>query len=169
MVYNKIYKWVVILLFFCCFAFNYGCTVKSKNNPVNTFYVELLNFHLDSLKQSVNNGITGKVSFYKNKQLQILSINYVTDNLSEMHYFNNTDLLKNNIEEGTKKIQIGLTGPFSYDSVKYTMQKYIYASGQWKKTSDMGIIKTVSLLVQPVNKLTELSEEIVKNIVKYSY
>lgn len=89
MVYKKIHKWVIIPAFIFCFVFYYGCNSKTKSNLQNTYYVELANCNSDSLKQSVSNGIFGKVSFYKDKQLQVLSINYVTDNLPEMHYFNN--------------------------------------------------------------------------------
>lgn len=168
--YKHNFKSLIIPIVFCCFFMNYGCNNKVKNNLQNTYYVELVNCNFDSLRQSVSNNIFGKVSYYKNKKLQILSINYVTDNLpDEMHYFNNVDQLNKNIEEGTKKIQIGFTGPFSYDSVEYSLQKYVYTNRQWKKISDMGIVKTVSLFVQPVNKLNELTEGIVSNIVQYSY
>ncbi|HQW83347.1 MAG TPA: hypothetical protein PK987_02745 [Ferruginibacter sp.] len=147
----------------------YGCDNKEKEKIKNTYYIELVNCNFDSLKNSLSNGIYGKVSFYKNNQLQVLSMNYITNNLPEMHYFNNLNLLNKNIEEGTKKIQIEFINPISYDSVKYSMQKYIYRNKQWKKISDMGIVKTVSNLVQPNNKLTELTEGIVTNIVQYSY
>lgn len=167
--YKKKLNKLLLILIVGSFVFYCSCDSKAKNKKANTYYVELVNGKFDSLQQAVSNGVFGKVSFYKNKQLQILSLNYVTDDLPEMHYFNNINLLKNKIEEGTKKIQVTFIGSFTYDSVKYNLQKFIYTNRQWKKTSDMGIVKTVSNLVQPVNKLTEIAEGIVTNIVQYSY
>jgi hypothetical protein len=66
-----------------------GCSEKDKSNTDNTFYVELINFNNDTLKQALADNIFGKVSYYKDNQLEILSVNFVTDNLPEMHYFKN--------------------------------------------------------------------------------
>lgn len=167
--YNTVLKKAILILFSSCFVFYYGCNSKAKIKEANTYYIELVNCTFDSLNKAVSNGIYGKVSFYKNNQLQVLSLNYVTDNLPEMHYFNNVSMLNNNIEEGTKKIQITFIDPFTYDSVKYKMQKYVYSNRQWIKNSDIGIVKSISNLVRPKNKLTELTEGIVMNIVHYSY
>ena len=53
-----------------------ACSEKEKTNLDNTFYVELVNFTKDSLKQVVAENIFGKVSYYQKNELKIISTNY---------------------------------------------------------------------------------------------
>ena len=148
---------IIYILLSGIFIF-FGCTEKQKSNKENTYYIELTNFKADSLQQSIQNSLFGKVSFRKANKIEILSINYLTDNMvEEMHYFNNLEILKGNTKEGSRKIKIELAAPFTYDSVKYSLQKYIYRNKQWVKTSDMGVLKIIYQLVQPKNKIAELA------------
>ncbi len=146
-----------------------GCINKDKSNTDNTFYIELINFSNDSLKQHVSENIFGKVSFYKNNNLEILSLNYATDNLPDMHYFKNAATLKKDIKADTKKIRIEFKGNFSLDSIKYSLEKYKYKNNQWIKTSNMGEIRNMKSFVQPKNIIDEFVRLIVLNTVQYSY
>ena len=64
----------------CLFSvlFFVSCTEQEKSNIDNTYYIDLVNFNHDSLRQNVSEKIFGKVSFYKNDKLEILSVNYLT-------------------------------------------------------------------------------------------
>jgi len=95
--------YVLIIFFFI------SCSEKKDEKEVNTFYIDLENFTSDSLRMTIENGFFGKVSFYKDGRLNIISENYITENLPEMHYFYNAEGLKDDIKEGTKKIKIGFT------------------------------------------------------------
>src|SRR6187397_513728 len=93
---------VVVLIFFFS-----SCSGNEKENTSNTFYVEIVNFN-DSLEQHISEHIFGKVSYYKNDKLEVISVNYLTDEFPDMHYFKSTKELKNTIEEDTRKIRIEL-------------------------------------------------------------
>lgn len=146
-----------------------GCTEKDKSNIENTFYIELVNFKYDSLKNSLAENIFGKVSFYREKELEIVSLNYVTDDFPPMHYFRNAGMLKKEIRPETKKIRIEYKGEFSIDSINYSLQKFRYRNNEWVKTSDMGVIKDFKKFVQPLNIINEYVRLIVLNTVQYSY
>lgn len=124
----------VVLLFMT------GCDQKEKTNTNNTFYIELVNFNNDSLKQSISEKLFGKVSFYKNNKLEILSENYLTEDYPDMHFIKNAEELTKDIKPETKKIKVTFTGNYSPDSIKYSMKKYIYRDKQWKQTYDLGIV-----------------------------
>ncbi len=147
----------------------FGCTKKEKSNMENTFYIELVNFKYDSLKISLAENIFGKVSFYRDKELEIVSLNYVTDDFPPMHYFRNAEMLKKEIKAETKKIRIEFKGEFSIDSINYSLQKFRYRNNTWIKTSDMGVIKDIKKFVQPVNIINEYVRLIVLHTVQYSY
>ena len=150
------------------FSFS-SCSDKEKENTSNTFYVEIVNFN-DSLEQHISKHIFGKVSYYKNNKLEIVSVNYLTDEFPDIHYFKSTKELKNTIEEDTRKIRIELQGNYSVDSVTYSLQKYKYSNNQWKKISDMGFLKeTTTFKNAKQYAMHEYGELIVNNIILYSY
>lgn len=153
----------VAVVFFC------ACNDKNESTGENTFYVELVNFKYDSLKQELNNGFSGKVSFYRDNKVQILSENYVTGDLRDLHYFKNADLLNNKIEEGTRKIRVEFKDNFVLDSIKYSLQKYVFRNDAWVKTSDMGDIRDMRKYEQPRYIIEEYVRVMVNNIVEYSY
>ena len=79
------------------FLFFIGCLEQQKSNTENTYYVDLVNFNNDSLKQNLSEKFFGKVSFYRNDKLEILSVNYVTENFTKMHFFKNAAELEKKI------------------------------------------------------------------------
>jgi len=166
MAFKRIFTYTILLVSITTFC---ACSNDKESTIDNTFYVELVNFKYDSLKQALNGGFNGKVSFYKNDKLEILSENYVTDDLPEFHYFKNTDLLDKKVKEGTKKIRVEFKNDFVLDSIKYSLQKYIFKADKWVKTSDMGDIRDFRKYEQPRYIIEEYVRVMVINIVEYSY
>lgn len=162
---KRLFYFSVIIISIICF----GCNQNNKPNIQNTFYIELVNFNFDSLQSSLSNGLFGKISFYKNKKLEVVSSNYIIDNMMDLHYYFGINEKQQVSSEGAKKIKIELVGQFSYDSVNYSLQKFIFKQNRWQKISDMGVLKNTSSLVRPKNKLADLTEQIINNTVDYSY
>lgn len=157
-------KFAILL---CIIIFVAGCS--GRENKIDTFYVELVNFNNDTLKKDVSEKIFGKASFYKNDKLEIISLNYVTDNLKDPHYFLNIESLNKNIEAGTRKIRVELNGDYSFDSIKYSLQKYIYKNEAWQKTSDMGLINAYRSAMNEQYVIIDFGDHIQKNVVLYTY
>lgn len=147
-----------------------GCSDKEKSNTDNTFYIELVNFTNDSLKKKVSEDIFGKVAYYKNKKLEILSLNYVTEDYPDMHYFQNAEGLGQDIKPETKKIRIEYRGEYTVDSISYSLQKFTYSNKQWVKISDMGFIKATTTYKKAKEyAINEFGKQIVNNAVVYTY
>lgn len=126
----------------------YGCSDNQKMTTDNTYYVEVVCTY-DSLKNKVAGSITGKTSYYKNDkqrkndELQIVSLNYVTEDHPNMHYFKNIVELGQPVKKGTRKIVLTINGNFTYDSTYYSIEKFTYNDDKWNKTSDMGFIQAI--------------------------
>jgi hypothetical protein len=145
-----------------------GCSdQQTKNN--STYYVELMGFTNDSLKNLVSEMIMGKVSYYKGNKLEILSENYVTPDFPELHYFRNAGSLGKDIDKGTLKIRVQFSGAYSKDSIHYLLQKFTYKDDKWVKTSDMGLMKVIATAKTNRYAMLEFGNEIVNNIVTYTY
>lgn len=170
MVFKSKYNFKLWLLIFgFTTIISIGCS-SSEKAKTDIFYVDLVNFNNDSLKNQVSESIFDKVSFYQNKKLEILSANYVTEDFPDMHYFKNAQTLDNNIQPGTKKIKVEFGGNYTIDSIRYSLQKYIYSDNKWIKTSDMGFIKgTTTYKKAKEFAIKEFGKQIVNNIVVYTY
>lgn len=168
--YNIFYKIIkrgltTSLIFFSF----YGCNEEGKVNIDNTYYVELINFN-DSLKDFVSANINGKVSFHKNNKLEIVSLNYVTENYPDMHYFKDTSEISKPVKPGLRKIRIEFLGNYTVDSIKYLVQKYKYEKEGWKKVSDMGFSKGFSIYKNLREyALREYGNQIINTTVTYTY
>jgi len=150
--------------------FSSGCSNEEKMNTTNTFYIELVNFNHDSLKQNVSQKLFGKASYYKNSKLEIVSLNYLIEDESTMHYYKNVGELGNEIKPETKKIRIEFGGKFTNDSITYSLQKFLYRGKQWKKTSDMGFIKGTNTYYRAkMFAVDQYGSQILNNVVLYSY
>lgn len=163
-------KSLLICFFMTVIIFISGCNEQDKTNINNTFYIDLVNFNNDSLKQSVSEKLFGKVSFHKDNTIEIVSINYVDEYHSDMHFFKNVAELKKDIKPETKKIRIEFGGEYTPDSISYSLQKYTYRDKQWKKTSDMGFIKATNTYYRARQfSVDQYGKQISKNVVEYSY
>ena len=156
----------------CLFSvlFFVSCAEQEKSNIDNTYYIDLVNFNHDSLRQNVSEKIFGKVSFYKNDKLEILSVNYLTEDYPDMHFYKNAAELKKEIEPETKKIRVEFGGIFTNDSIKYSLQKFVYRDKQWKKTSDMGFITATNTYFRAKQfAVDQFGKQILKETVIYTY
>jgi hypothetical protein len=163
-------KLSVFFMLLCSILFFTACNNKEKANIDNTFYVELVNFTKDSLKQKISENLFGKVSYYKNDKLQIMSLNYVTEDYPDMHFFKQVSELQKNIKENTKKIKMEFKGDYTVDSISYSLQKYVYTNNSWKKYSDMGFIKATNTYQKAKEfAIVEYGKQLVNSLVLYSY
>lgn len=169
--YNKLHRpWYAIMIFFITMAFISGCGKKDKQNIENTFYVELVDFSNDSLKNSLGERLFGKVSFFKNNRMETLSMNFVTEEYDRMHYYRNAAELEKEIKDGARKIRIVFMGNYSPDSISYALQKYTYHNGQWQKISDMGAVKATNFHEKARQfAIKEYSRQIANVVFEYSY
>jgi len=165
------YKKCMLFSFFIgCVFFITACSDQGKSNENNTFYIELVNFNHDSLKQNLSEKLFGKVSFYTNNTIEILSENYLDKDYPDMHFFKNISALPNDIKPETRKIRIEFEGTYTADSISYSLQKYAYRNNQWKKTSDMGFIKATNTYFRAKQfSVDQYGKQISKNVVEYSY
>lgn len=163
-------KIMVPFIVLSCIIFFTACNEKGKNNVDNTFYVELVNFSKDSLKQKLSQSLFGKVSYFQNGQLKIISVNYITEDLPDMHYFMQVSSGEKNIKENSKKIRMEFTGNYTADSISYSLQKYVYTNNAWKKYSDMGVVKATNSYHKAKEfAIDEYGKQLVNSIVLYSY
>jgi hypothetical protein len=147
-----------------------SCSDNEKSNIKNTYYVEMVNFNHDSLKQNVSEKIFGKASFYKGDKVEIVSVNYLTDFPDDIHFYKNAAELGKDIKPETKKIRLEFGGKFTPDSITYSLQKFVYRDKQWKKTSDMGFIKAVNTWMRAKQfAIDQYGKQIVNETVLYTY
>jgi hypothetical protein len=163
-------SFLFFIFFITFFIFITGCSEQEKSNVNNTYYIELVNFNHDSLKQSVAEKLFGKVAFYKNNTLEVLSVNYLMEDYPDMHFFKNAAELTNDIKPETRKIRIEFGGTYTPDSISYSLQKYSYRDKKWIKTSDMGFIKATNTYYRAKQfSVDQYGKQISKNTVEYSY
>ena len=170
--YNKIAIKTCVFFIGLLFLFAIGCSNEQKINTGNTYYVEIVN-GADSLKQQLLAEIIGKTSYYKNNKLQIISLNYVTEDYPDMHYFKSAQELTPPIKKGVKKIRIEFAGNMTNDSTLYSIQKFTYNDDQWKKVSDLGFIKAYNRNIRvektAIFEPNDLAKEIIPIIVSTTY
>ena len=169
--YKNLRKYLTVLGFIAILSgFIFGCSDSQKDKTGETIYIDLVNFNDDSLKASVSEKIIGKVSFYRNNDIEVISENYVMEEFEKMHFFKNIDIVGKDIKPGTRKIRVEFGGKYTVDSVSVSLQKYTYETDKWVKKSDMGFVK--SMLTYSKDKLFGYryhGEQIANLIVSYSY
>lgn len=161
---------------FAVIIFFSACSDNEKINTENTYYVELVNFKgdslnlADSLKKNIAQKIYGKASYHENDKLQIVSLNYLTANGSDLHYYKDPAELQSSIKPDTKRIRVEFGGKYTSDSISYSLQKFIYRDNQWKKISDMGFMKaTNSYSMTKKFSVDQYGNQIVNSIAVYTY
>jgi hypothetical protein len=175
--YKIFYRRVVFVVLVSFIAITYqGCGEKDKIDISNTFFVELVNFN-DSVRNQVINSIVGKVSYFKNNKLQVVSLNYIDERYPDMHYFKNINDQEAN-QVGARKIRVELRGDYSADSTSYSIQRFKYENDAWVKISDMGFIKATvdtrkkafaESLKEDELPVRQLVNQVVNNIVLSTY
>ena len=145
-----------------------GCSENSKTAQ-NTFYIELINFN-DSLRNYISANSFGKVVFYKNNQLEILSQNFITEEYQGMHYLEAIPSDDKNIKTGEKKIRVEFVGNYSVDSIRYSLQKYKFTDRKWSKISDLGVLKAVTTFKKAKQfSINEFGKQIVSTVATYTF
>lgn len=154
----------VLLLFFALS----GCSENNKPAE-DTFYIELINFN-DSLRNYISANSFGKVAFYKNNQLTVLSQNFITEKYPGMHYLEAIPADVGNFETGENKIRVEFVGNYSIDSIRYSLQKYKYKNKQWNKISDLGVLKAVTTFKKAKQfSINEFGKQIVSTVAEYTF
>lgn len=145
-----------------------GCSENSKP-AADTYYIELVNFN-DSLRNYISTNAFGKVAFYKNNQLQILSQNFITEEYPRMHYLEVIPSDNSSIKTGANKIRVEFVGNYSVDSIRYSLQKYRFKDNQWNKISDLGVLKVVTTFKKAKQfSINEFGKQIVNTVVEYTF
>lgn len=140
------YKKIIVLFpLVCCLAFvvmvsSCGNNDKSAMNPGNTCYVEIINT-IDTIKTILGNNIYGKATFFKNNELNIRSLNYLTEPEEGINYYRAITDLGKDTPANTRKLVIELAGNYTIDSTFYSVREFKYSSKKWNKVSDQGFIK----------------------------
>lgn len=150
-----------------------SCSNQQKLNTTNTYYVEMVNCK-DTLKNYLTQNLSGKVSYFKNNKLQVLSLNYITEDYPDMHYYKTIGELDKEIKEGTKKIKIEFAGNYTIDSSSYSVTNYFYKNNSWIKTSDVGFTKASPQNINMYDKsrdffMWDLGGQIVKAVALSTY
>jgi len=167
--YKRIITILTRIFFFIVIFFSISRC--SDNNKIKTsvFYIEFIKFN-DSLGNYLSSNSFGKVAFYKNNQLQILSQNFVTEQTGEMHSLENINESNKKIKSGDKKIRVEFIGNYSVDSIQYSLQKYSYRNNQWNKISDLGVLKAVTTYKKAKEfSVREFGKQIVNTVAAYTF
>lgn len=163
---SKIANKIVIVLVISFFVSR--CS-ESATTGSKDFYIEFINFN-DSLKNYLSSNSFGKVVFYKNNQLQILSQNFVTEQYGEMHSLKSLTDNKKDLKTGDKKIRVEFIEVYSVDSIKYSLQKYNYNNEQWNKISDLGVLKAVTTYKKAKEfSVIEFGKQIINTMAAYTF
>jgi hypothetical protein len=158
---NKI---VFSIMVFSCFLF-FSCKDK-KNNSSNTFYISYICKN-DTLLQILNNATTGKASYYdKEKKLQIVSLNYITEDHPNTHYFIINNELPVKPELNTIKYEIIFNDSMINDSIAYALKKYIYSKNGWQNKSEMGVIKVFDFPATIDKNLRVIKNNVARSVLK---
>lgn len=155
--------WIVLSFFAIT-----GCSENSKPAE-DTFYIELINFN-DSLRDYISANSYGKVAFYKNNQLTVLSQNFITEKYTGMHYLEAIPSDSKNIKAGENKIRVEFVGSYSADSIRYSLQKYKFKDNKWTKISDLGVLKAVTTFKKAkLFSIKEFGKQIVNTVAEYTF
>lgn len=166
--YRNVMKISIIIICSGVILFN-SCSDNIRSDKPTNYYLEFVNFN-DSLERYISSNILGKVAFYKNNKIEVISTNYITDLTSEMHYFKSINEVDGEVTLGTKKIRIEFFGDYNIDSIKYSLQKYNYKNSGWSKISDLGTLKGFTTYKRAKEfAIKEFGNQIIKNIAAYTY
>lgn len=134
----------VVMIFAITAIILSGCSDKERKKAENTYFIEITNCP-DSIKLSLAANFKGKTCYHdKNGKLQVMSLNYVTDEYDDMHYYKPIEEVGTGIKDNSKKIRITFSGNYRIDSTYYSIERFKYSGQEWKKVSDLGSIRAIS-------------------------
>lgn len=159
--YNRFF-----LIFIFLFVVAISCTDSRKNNSANTFYVNYICSN-DTLLNKLKAATSGKASYYDNdKKLQIVSLNYMTEDHPNTHYFKITDELPVKPDPKTIKYEIIFNESMINDSIAYSLKKYIYSSDGWQSKSEMGTIRVFNYSSERDRKLRVIKDKVCSLVIR---
>lgn len=155
----------VKILLFLALLIN-GC-FETSTHPKKVYYISYITGN-DSLLATMKKSTAGKASYFdQNRELQFLSVNYLTEAHPRTHYFRTTDELMNQKPGiNTIKYEVVFNDKYVNDSIAYSLKKYIYTDKGWKLRSDMGVIKVFDYLSDYDKKLRIIYNNIAKSVVR---
>jgi len=157
---NKLF---FVFVFFCIV---FSACKESKQNKQNTYYVDYVCKN-DTMLDLLKKGTSGKVSYYdKENKLQIIPINYMTEDHPDTHYFQVADELPAKPELNTMKYEIIFNESMINDSMAYSFKKYIYTEKGWEARSNMGILKVFNYPSHRDKVLKVVKKRVVANVLK---
>ena len=143
-----------------------GCTDNQKEKNSNTFYINYICKN-DTLLDLLKKATSGKVTYFDNeKKLQIVSLNYITEEHPNTHYLKINEELPVKPELNSIKYEIVFNESMINDSIAYSLKKYIYSEKGWQSKSDMGIIKVFDYPSVKDKKLRVIKNNVVSVVLK---
>ena len=156
----------IFLIFGIPFFLITGCKDTKKENNTNTFYINYIGKN-DTLLNLLKNATSGKVTYFDNeKKLQIVSLNYITEDHPNTHYLKVNEELPAKPEPNSIKYEIIFNESMINDSIAYSLKKYIYSEKGWQSKSDMGIIKVFDYPSIKDKNLRVIKKNVVSSVLK---
>ena len=143
-----------------------SCTGTKKYNTTNTFYINYICKN-DTLLTILKNSTSGKVAYFNNEgKLQIVSLNYITEDHPNTHYFKVNEELPVKPEINSIKYEIIFNDSMINDSIAYSLKKYIYSEKGWQNKADMGVIKVFNNPPARDKNLWVIKEKVATSVLK---
>jgi hypothetical protein len=102
-----------------------------------------------------------------------MSVNYVTEDYPDMHYFDDIAAIPKPVKNDTRKILIQFEGNYTVDSTSYSLRRYKYKNGEWVMFSNMGSFRVYpeDMRRKGTDKFLqqELNEKVIQNVVLNTY
>ncbi|MEP7163094.1 MAG: hypothetical protein ABI741_00290 [Ferruginibacter sp.] len=152
----------IFLIFVLFFSIILSCTNTEKYNITNTFYINYICKN-DSLLNILKSATSGKAAYFDNeKKLQVVSLNYVTEEHPKTHYLKVSEELPVKPELNTIKYEISFNESMLNDSIAYSLKKFIYSKEGWQNKSEMGIIKVFDNLSERDRNLPVIKNNVAR-------
>jgi len=154
---------IVLTVYFILFS---ACSGKKGINSGKVYYVNYICKN-DTLLSLLKAGTSGKAAYYDlDKNLQIVSINYLTEPHPNTHFFKITDEIIGKPELKSIKYEIIFNESMINDSIAYSLKKYYYSEEGWKAKSDMGIIKVFNFPSERDKVLRVYKKNVAINVIR---
>ena len=156
----------LFILFVISFIFITSCSDQQKENNDNTFYIKYICTN-DTLLDLLKKATSGKAVYFDNeKNLQIVPLNYITEDHPNTHYLKVNEELPAKPVFNSIKYEIIFNESMINDSIAYSLKKYIYSEKGWQNKSDMGIIKVFDYPSVMDKNLRVIKRNVVSSVLK---